>query len=501
VADPGTVRARLVTRLKEKGTYPKWVLATALVGMFATSFPVTILTVSLNEIAEDFGTSETLITWVLSAPLLASAIALPVLGKMGDLYGQRKVFVLGFGLATLTAGLTGLAWSPLALIGLRTLTQMIGAATQPTSMALIMRAFPPADRVKAMGWWSLVGAGAPAVGLAVGGPMVEWVGWRFVFISQAVVAVVPVVVAWLILEETPRPETKVRFDVPGSAALTVAAAAVMLALSQSADWGWDHPAVLASVVIGPLAAWVFVRIERRVEHPLFPLELLRRRNFLAPLVTQFFSGAAYQGGFVLTPLVMGAVFGWEVAAISYLMLLRPLTYSLASPIGGRLGAAGERRAAMAGIGMLAVAMALYTWGTGWGLVPAVAVALVLQGVGNGVARPSLTSSVANAVSERDLGVASASHRMFNQIGNAFGIAILTAVYAGDQAAGPFARAYGAAFLMALVAYVAAMFIQDHDRSVPDEIALAEAVDEGQTGGRPAKVIAAPLEEAEGGRTL
>ena len=462
--DIDTVRSRFVGRLKEKGTYQKWVLATALVGMFATSFPATILTVSLGTIAEDFDASETLITWVISAPLLASAVALPILGKMGDLYGQRKVFVVGFALATLTAALTGLAWSPLALIGLRTLTQMVGAATQPTSMALIMRAFAPGDRVKAMGWWSLVGAGSPAVGLAIGGPMVEWVGWRFVFLSQAALAVVPVIVAYLILEETPRPKVKVRFDLKGSAALTVAAATVMLALSQSADWGWRHPAVLGSIIVAPVAMWAFVRIERAVEHPLFPLELLHRRNFLAPLVTQFFSGAAYQGGFVLTPLVMRSVFGWKVSAISYLMLLRPLTYSLASPIGGRLGAAGERRAIMVGIGMLASAMALYTWGTGWGIVPVVGVALVLQGVGNGVARPSLTSSVANAVAEEDLGLASASQRMFNQIGNAFGIAILTAIYAGDQEAAPFARAYGAAFLLAMIAYVGALFIRDHDRS-------------------------------------
>ena len=281
-------RGRLVERLKERGTYRRWVLITALVGMFATSFPVTILTVALGPIAEEFGVSRAFLTLVVAAPMLASAVSLPIFGKMGDLYGQRKVFLIGWVLATIVAGTTAFAWSAIALIVLRTLTQVIGAATQPTSMALVMRAFPPEERVKAMGWWSLVGAGAPAVGLAIGSGLIELVGWRAIFGVQALLAVVPVVVA--------------------------------------------------SLVVSPIATVAFVWVERRTDTPLLPLELLRRRNFVAPNISGFFSGGAYMGGFVLAPILLETVLGWTTAGVALLVILRPLTYSLASPLGGQLGA-------------------------------------------------------------------------------------------------------------------------------------------------------------------
>jgi EmrB/QacA subfamily drug resistance transporter len=448
-------------RLEERGTYRRWVLVTVLVGMFSTTFPVTILTVSLPDIAADFDVSETLITWVIAAPMLGSAVALPVLGKMGDLYGQRRVFLAGFVLATLTAGLTALAWSAFALIGLRTVSQMIGAATQPTSMALLMRAFPAEQRVKAMGYWTLVAAGAPALGLAIGGPLVDAVGWRVVFVIQAALAVIPVTAAFRVLQETPRPERRVRFDVAGAVTLAAAAGSLMLALNQSADWGWSHPLVVGALAVTPLALLAFVRVEQRTEHPLVPLEWLGRRNFTAPLASQFFGGAAYMGGFVMTPLLMRGVFGWTVSGIAFLMLLRPLTYSLSSPVGGSLGARlGERRTGVVGSIGLAVAMVVFAYGAAAEAVAVVTVALVLQGIGNGVARPSITATIANAVDEADLGMASASHRMLHQIGNAFGISVLTAVWGGTNTGGAFARTYLVAALLGFVAVGFAWMITD-----------------------------------------
>ena len=457
-------RTRLVARLKERGTYRRWVLITALVGMFATSFPVTILTVALGPIAEEFGVSRAFLTLVVAVPMLASAVSLPIFGKMGDLYGQRKVFLIGWALATVVAGTTAFAWSAVALIVLRTLTQVIGAATQPTSMALVMRAFPAEERVKAMGWWSLVGAGAPAVGLAIGSGLIELVGWRAIFAVQAILAVVPVVVATLILEESDRPKGRARFDLAGAATLAVAAGGLMLAFTQSAEWGWGHPVVVTSLVLAPIAAALFVRVERRTDSPLLPLELLRRRNFVAPNVSGFFGGGAYMGGFVLAPILLETVLGWTTAGVALLVILRPLTYSLASPLGGQLGArAGERWGAVIGSSILAASMALYAVGAALRTSVLVAVALFVQGLGNGLARPSLTSSMANAVDEADLGIASASQRMLHPIGNAIGISLLIAVYGATNTSTAFARTYVVAFVIALVAVALASMVRDLPR--------------------------------------
>jgi EmrB/QacA subfamily drug resistance transporter len=459
----GRTRARVVQRLEATGRYQRWVLLSALTGMFATSFPITILTVSLGDIARDLGTSETVLAWVISAPLLASAVALPILGKMGDLYGHRRVFLLGFATATVVAALTALAWDAGSLIGLRTVAQVVGAATMPTSMALIMSVFAPAERVKAMGWWSLVAAGAPSVGLVIGGPLVEALGWRTIFLLQAGFALVPVVLAVLILGETPRKE-RVRFDVAGAASLAAGTAGLMYLLSQGVERGLTHPTVLLSAVVGPLGLVAFVRVERRTADPLLPLEFFRRRNFSAPLIASFCAGAAYMGGFILAPLLLRFVFGMSLSAVALLMVLRPLTYSISSPLGGQVATrVGERVTAIVGMASLTASMLLFAVGAGAEVIGLVVVGLVLQGIGNGVSRPSLSASLANSVPQDDLGIATASERMLFQVGAAFGITALTVAYGGTNTGPAFMWAYllGAGF--GAIAVVAATFVRSTRR--------------------------------------
>jgi EmrB/QacA subfamily drug resistance transporter len=461
---PSSIRARI----EASPNYRRWVLVVALTGMFATTFPVTILTVSLGDIAIELDTSETVLAWVIAAPMLASAVVLPILGKMGDLYGQRRVFITGFALATLIAGLTALAWNAASLIGFRTLAQVIGAATQPTSMALVMGVFPPAERAKAMGYWTLVTTAGPAVGLIVGGPLVEAVGWQSIFIMQAAFGVLVLAASTLVLKEMPRREG-VRFDVKGAGALAVSAGAIMVLLSQGTEWGFMHPALLVCAVLAPFALFAFVRIEQRVDAPLLPLGYFRRRNFTAPIVANVFLGAAYMGGFVLTPLLMRFVLEYSLAETAFVMILRPLTFSLSSPLGGHLATRiGECASATAGTAMMTIALALFAVGAMWASLPLVIGGLVLQGVGNGVGRPSLTSTLANAVDDRDLGVATASSRMIHQIGASFGIAVLTSIYGGTGMAGGFARAYIAGALLAAGSLVAATFLRSQPRGEPTE---------------------------------
>lgn len=444
-------RRALVTDLRRRGTYQRWVLITCLIGVFATSFPVTILTVSLGDIARDFGTTETTISWVVSAPMLAGAVALPMLGRLGDIIGQRRVFLAGFALASLSAVLTAFAWSPLVLIVFRTISQVIGAGTGPTSMALIMREIPRSERVKAMGWWSLVGAGAPALGLAIGGPLVELIGWRPVFVAQALFSIVPVAVAWFVLEEVPPSDVSRNFDLPGATALAFAAGGIMFALTQGRSWGWTDPAVLAAAVIAPIAAAAFVVIERRAIAPLLPLHLLNRRRFVLPLGAEFFAGAAYMGAFVITPLFLRGVLDWQLSSVALVMLLRPVALSISSPGGGYLGGRfGEQRTALGGLILLTVSMGLFGVAAQGGFVILVAVALVVQGTGMGVYGPPIGAIYVNSVDDDAIGMATATQRMVQQIGNALGISLLTSVYGGISTASAFSRAYLVAMIVCAI---------------------------------------------------
>ncbi len=457
------LRERTIERLEARGTYQRWVLFAALAGMFATSFPVTLLTVSLGEIARDFDTSETTIAWVVSLPLLVSALALPVLGKLGDLRGHRKVFLIGFALATVAAVLTATSQSAPQLIGWRTVAQTIGAATQPTSMAIVLAVFAPRDRVKAMGWWAMVAAGAPAVGLAVGGPLVEALGWQVLFLMQAGLSSVTLVIALLVLRETPA-RAKVPFDIAGSVTLALGVGALMVALTLGDGEGFASPLVLVPLALAPLGFWLFVRAERRAEAPLLPLEFLRRRNFTAPIVASAFTGAAYMGGFVLAPLTLRSVFGYSLSATALLLIIRPVVYSASSPIGGRVAVRiGERATAVGGSASLAVSMGMFAVSVLVESIPLFILGSVLQGLGHGFNRPSISASLANSVPQGDLGIAAASERMLFQVGAAFGITVLTVIYGGSGQAGDFAVAYVVGAALATVCVAACWFMRSSAR--------------------------------------
>jgi MFS family permease len=397
---------------------------------------------------------------------------MPLFGKLGDIWGHRRVYLLGFAGFTIGAALTAVAWSGLALIAIRVLGSIPGAATGPTSMALIMRAFPEDERVKAMGWWALVGAGAPVIGLVAGGPLVDAIGWRWIFVIQVPLSLAALLVGFLVLHETPRRD-RVAIDVAGAATLGAATVAALLALTLGAQIGWGNPAVIGLVLVAPIALWIFVRCERRAEDPLLPLEFFRARDFTASLVSQGACNFAYMGGFIITPLLMENRFGYSVAATSLAMVCRPLANSLASPTGGYLAAKiGERPTAVAGNVMVAVSMVLFAFAAGGDLVAFVFAGLVLSGIGLGGSAPSLITVVANTVDAEDLGAANAAQQMVAMIGATAGIQVLSTVQGGSEAAGPFTAAYLLGAGVAVVGVVAAVFVRS---STPGRAAL-RAVD-------------------------
>jgi EmrB/QacA subfamily drug resistance transporter len=465
VAWPLLFRDRIRHRLRRSDRYPWWVLVTVLAGLFATGFTITIVAVSLKDVAADLGTSATSLTWVVTGPLLALALTMPLFGKLGDVWGHRRVYLLGFAGFTVGAALTALAWSGPALIVVRILGSVPGAATGPTSMALIMRAFPAHERVKAMGWWSLVAAGAPVIGLIAGGPIVDAIGWRWIFVAQVPLSLAALLLAVVVLHETPR-RAREPIDVAGAATLGVATVSGLLALTLGARLGWAHPAVIGLFALAPVALWAFVRCEQRATHPLLPLAFFRRRDFTASLIAQFGTNFAYMGGFIVTPLLMENRFGYSVAATSLAMTCRPLSNSIAAPLGGYVASrTGERKIAIAGTTLVAVSMLVFAFGASRDALVLVFAALVLSGIGLGGAAPSLITVVANTVAPGDLGVANAAQQMVAQIGTVAGIQVLSTMQGGSAASGPFVAAYLAGMLVAVLGIAGAAAVRGRSPAV------------------------------------
>jgi len=454
-ASPSRRRERVIARLDAAGTHSTWVLWASLAGMFATSFPITILTVSLVPIAREFGARETTMAWVISAPMLFSAVALPLLGKLGDLYGHRRAFLLGTAASAGIAFLTAFAWDAPSLIAMRTLAAVLGGATQPAAMALIFGVTAPGRRVRAMGWWSMTTAAAPALGLVAGGPLVEWFGWRVVFVMQGAFALLAFALAWLVLRETPR--QRVRFDVAGAVALAVGVGGLMLAVAELRELRSGPSLVVAAAVVGAAGLVAFRAIEARVAAPLVPLGLFADRRFTAPIVSSAFMSASYMGTFVLAPVVLQKSFGFSISLTAWILLMRTASLTVGSPIGGALGMRiGERPAAIVGSLVMTASMAALCAGVATHAFLAVCAGLVLQGLGHGFGLPSLTSSAASAAGEEDLGIASAVSRLTATIGSAFGITVLSLIYGGDDSAGAFARSFAAGGALSALSLAAAV---------------------------------------------
>src|SRR5262249_5027955 len=161
-----------------------------------------------------------------------------------------------------------------------------------------------------MGWWSMVGAGAPVIGVVAGGPVVQAFGWRWIFVAQVPLTLVTLLLASAVLPEVPADRSS-RFDFPGAATLGVGALSLLLAINRAPKEGWTNPLVLGGVVLFVVMMTSFFAIERRVAHPLLPLAYLRQRNFTFPIATQFFTNFAYMGGFILTPLFLQNEFHYD----------------------------------------------------------------------------------------------------------------------------------------------------------------------------------------------
>lgn len=445
---------RLTARADEGGWYPWVVLATTLFGLLTITFTITILAVSIPGIAEDLGTDESTLTWVITGPLLAFAVVGPAVGKLGDRTGHRRVYLWGMAGGALFAALSALAWDAPSLIVFRMLGASIGAATGPASMALINTTFPPERRAQAMGFWTLVMAGGPVLGVVIGGPVVEHVSWRLIFVAQTPIALLGLLVAFVLLPDTER-EERPPFDLAGTLLLAAAVGAALLGLNQGPSRGWTSPLVLATFAIAPLLLTAFVSVERRAPDPLLPLRYLRRRNVRLPLIVEFTNNFAYMGGFIMTPLLLEQVLGYGETRAGLLSIARPLSFSISGPLAGFVAVrVGERSAAT--FGTLAIVASML----GMSLVSPVSsdalivVALALSGIGAGATLPAMASSIANAVDDRDLGVIGAAQQMVSQLGAVTGIQILQTVQASRETVVGEVDAFGQAFLTgAAVAFV------------------------------------------------
>jgi EmrB/QacA subfamily drug resistance transporter len=427
---PVLVRERVRRR---RGTEPRsrWLLlVVVLVGLLSSNVLFTVFVVALPTVAGGLHTSVPTVTWVVTAPMLAVAVAVPLAGKLSDRVGHRRAYLAGMVGNVVVAVASALAPDVGSLVAARALGGVVGAALSASSMALVLGAFAPGERVKAMGWWSLVGAGGPVIGVAVGGPLIATVGWRALFLLEMVLGALALVAAVVVIPEhgTAQRRAGGPLDWPGAVVVVVTVGALLFGLNRGPLLGFGSVPVLVAFGLAGAGLVVVVPLESRRPDPLLPVHYLRRPNFVFPLGAQALANFAYMGGFFLSPLLLEQVYGHGESAAGLLVIPRPLTFSLVAPLAGYAAVrVGERTAAVVGTTAVVASMAAFAvTSAGAGLV-LVEAALVLSGVGMGVASPSISASIANVVDQDALGAASAAQQLLVQLATVAGIQVLQSV--------------------------------------------------------------------------
>jgi len=488
------VRQRVRTRAVTSSRYSWWVLWSLLAGLLALNFTFTVFIVALPTVAGEFHSSVTVLTWTMIGPLLAYGLAAPILGKTGDIWGHRRLYLIGLASAMVTAVLTALAANVGMLLAARTLDGIQGAATGTASGALISMVFAPEERVKAMGWWSLIGAGGPVIGVSLGSPIIAAYGWRSLFwVQLGLIAVALAVVSFVLPRENvseqraagqralARAEFK-RMDWLGSWALSFAVMCLMLGLSLGPSLGWTSAWCVGDFFACVVLAGVFAYRLGHAPFPLIPAHYFRQRNFVMPMVLRAAANFAYFGAFFLFPLLMERGYGYSIPRVGAIAIARPAVFALSSPIAGYVAMRiGERVSAIAGAAFLTASLVLFASlhpsSGAWVVVGA----LALSGLGMGVAMPSSSSVMANEVKVSEFGVMSAAQMLAVQVGEVAGIEVLETVqqalvhrrHLGRAHAGPdllatFHVPFEIGAGVAALGLLSAVFIRDVPRRSPRE---------------------------------
>ncbi|WP_423917324.1 MFS transporter [Candidatus Poriferisodalis sp.] len=419
----------------------RWVLLTV-IGFAVLGFGslMTLVSAALGTIAQDLDTSVPTAGWVMTGLMLAMAVSTPAGGKLGDRYGHRRMFMIG--MVGMTAMMIANYWVAGigSFIAVRVVFGLCGGMLMPSGMALLMHAFGPAERARAVGWFQFAMTGAPTIGVVVGGPLLNVFGWRGIFLMFGFIGLLGTALAAIVVKPIPR-GVRVPIDVLGALLLAGCTLLALWAITLVPSLTRSGTPLLSDrtftlMLAGSLACLVlFVLWERRAKAPLLDLRLFRRASFSLPLLSAACNQFAYMGAFIIVPtFLLQDGYGYSVGVAALLMVPRPGAFAVASPLGGTLVTKiGARAPMIFGTTAMIGSMAAFAMGSdpaGWGLT-LVMVGLVLSGVSAGFGSPAYQVLVADSVDDKDLGIANGMNQTVMWIGIITGIQSMLA-FAGDD---------------------------------------------------------------------
>jgi EmrB/QacA subfamily drug resistance transporter len=407
----------------------KWgVLAVISFSLFMILLDVTIVNIALPHIMTAFKVSLASIEWVFNVYVLVFAALLLTLGKLGDLFGRRLLFVIGLGIFTLASLGCSLAPSFNVLLVFRGIQAIGGAAMMPATLSILNVEFSKSQRGLALGIWGAVAGAANALGPIIGGSLVDAASWRYIFVINIPIGIFALIAALLIVKESTDPRTNRHIDISGVLIVSLALFCLIFALVEGQKYGWTSPTILILFAVALISFITFIFVELKIVNPLAQLSLFRDRTFSAGNFVGMVQSFGLIGVIFLLVLFLQIVLGFNALKAGLTLLPLPLAIIVVAPFAGRFtDKIGGRWILFAGTLITALGIYLMSDLSGVTDWTNLVLPLVVCGVGMGLVMAPTTTVVMASTPVQQSGMGAGILSTTRQIGSVLGLSVLGAV--------------------------------------------------------------------------
>ena len=414
-----------------------WTLAALSFALFMIMLDNTIVNVALPAIRKDLGITLSALEWTVTGYALTFAVLMLSGGKLADLLGRRKIFMLGLAVFTLSSLWCGLSGSATELISARAIQGVGAALMMPSTLSIITAIFPARERGAAIGIWAGVSAMALAIGPLLGGIITEHLSWNWIFYVNVPIGVIGFVVSRVVVPESRDTSHEQRLDLPGLLSSGIGLLALVYALIEANNYGWTSGRILGLFGVAVVGLAAFVVLEMRQRVPMLDLSLFKNGTFAGANTVMLLVGLAMFGVFFYNSLFIQNIMGYSAVQTGATFLPMTMLIILVAPAAGKFSDRVGSRWLM-GVGMILLSVSLFTFSRldassdFWNLLPG----LLVGGLGMAIVMTPTTAAAMGSVPVDKAGVGSAVLNSMRQVGGSLGIAVMGAIVASQVDAPP-----------------------------------------------------------------
>ena len=426
------IASNISRRIESSANYKWWAYCAIAVGMFLTVMDQSGVNIALPRIADQFSADIPTVQWITLGYVLATSALLMPMGRLSDMIGRKRVYMVGFVIFMAAAVLGGTGQTFSVLVIAKVIQGIGSAAIQANGMAVIIEVFPQRERGRALGlYMTVIGIGSVS-GPILGGLLVSSLGWRAIFFASVPVGMLALILAAVVLRGRTPDQTAgagmASFDWLGAFLSSSALISFLLGLTNAHRLGWGSPVIVTGFVLGIALVIGFIWWEHRANQPMLDLGFFRRSSFSMGVAARFVSFLAGSAVYFLMPFYLMQGLGYPASVAGLLMVPSSICMAIMGPISGRISdRIGTRRPAVVGMALSTSAMFVFSRLTVNSPAIHIIIGMILSGMGMGTFSSANTSAVMSSMGKREYGIASAFMNLTRTAANVTGIATATTI--------------------------------------------------------------------------